>query len=200
MSEKPTEIIYVDETIYNEPPPGEASGMKKGEWRELAIMHYHTAYILKSKFDLLEAENQNLKNLLKMKIAGGGGGDLPLQDTGGVGGEVPKDKIILFSGGTGGESPSDQKIEDNPDFTQKGGAFMSGKPDSVYVSFEAYNELSKELEKVKAELEKVKGRSNRKLSDRFTEILNKFTEEDIQRWIDFDANRMNGKTNNRKLK
>lgn len=106
MSEKPTEIIYVDETIYNEPPPGEASGMKKGEWRELAIMHYRTAYILKSKFDLLEAENQKLK----------------------------------------------------------------------------------------AELEKVKGRSNRKLSDRFTEILNKFTEEEIQRWIDFDANRMNGKT------
>ena len=57
---KPTEIIYVDETIYNELPPSEASGMKKGEWRELAIMHYRTAYILKSKYDELSLENARL--------------------------------------------------------------------------------------------------------------------------------------------
>lgn len=125
-------------------------------------------------------ENTKLKAELKMKIAGGGGGDKPLEGTGGiaygVGGEVPKDKIILFSGGAGGESNSEQKIEDNPDFTQKGGDFMSGKSENVlpptahggtgyftetsegaiYVSQQAYNELSNELTKVEAELEKVK--------------------------------------------
>ena len=101
----------------------ECSIFKNDEFKE--------AYILKSKFDLLEAENQNLKNLLKMKIAGGGGGDLPLQGTGGVGGGVPKDKIILCSGGAGGESPSEQNIEDSPDFTQKGGDFMKGESEET---------------------------------------------------------------------
>jgi len=49
----------------------------------------------------------------------------------------------------------------------------------------------KEVAELKAEIERLRGRSNRKLSDRFTEILNKFTEEDIQRWIDADAKRLN---------
>ena len=196
MSEKKIEILYISEYSSER-----LAAIRQHQYLNIMVgMHPHESsfvpYILKSKFDLLEAENQNLKNLLKMKIAGGGGGDLPLQGTGGYAGTVPQGnvQIIIAGGGAGGESHTEQKIEDNPDFTRKGGAFMSGKPDSVYVSFEAYNELSKELDKVKSELEKVKGRSNRKLSDRFTEILNKFTEEDIQRWIDFDANRMNGKT------
>ena len=65
---------------------------------------------------------------------------------------------------------------------------------TAYILKSKFDLLEAENQKLKAELEKVKGRSNRKLSDRFTEILNKFTEEEIQRWIDFDANRMNAKT------